>query len=594
MKAHEQRRRRARSAWTVRALCAAGVALGGLVLAAGTPRPPVFPAVDLGFEQLDAGELLLGELNCTACHAAEPAVAARLLPHPAPALSEVAGRIQPSYLRTWLLDPLSAKPGTPMPDVLRRLPLAERAAAATELTHFLASLPGATTPPAAPRSGPLPVQQGRVLYHQVGCVACHAPFEDAAAVFSTTRGAPTDPDALRYTLTRLRETSQPLPDLAAKYHPGALPGFLADPLKARPGGRMPSLKLTEAESRAIAAYLSQATAGTNRAPAEAAFVPDTALARRGQARFSDLGCAACHSLTVAGAPLVSRLRAAPLAHLDPVAPDGCLAPDPAGGGPRYVLSPAQREALGSAVANAGRGTTADSPARRVTLALAAFNCVACHSRDGLGGPGPSRWDYFTTQSEADLGDEGRIPPHLSAVGNKLRPGWLGQVLTNQGVVRPYLAVRMPQYGAANVARLVTEFSAADASSEERVPAPAADPEAGRALVGVGGYSCVTCHSFGPHPSLGISVMDMTQMAKRIEWDWFRRYLLDPASLRPGTRMPAFWPEGKATVPALLDGDTERQVAAIWAYLELGVGAAPPPGLLDNPARAKAGARSDYE
>jgi cytochrome c2 len=153
---------------------------------------------------------------------------------------------------------------------------------------------------------------------------------------------------------------------------------------------------------------------------------------------------------------------------------------------------------------------------------------------------------------------------------------------------------MPQYGAANVAHLVTNFRAADATSEGHATAPAADPEAGRALVGVGGYSCVTCHSFGPHPSLGISVMDMTEMAKRIEWDWFRRYLLDPASLRPGTRMPAFWPEGKATVPALLDGDTERQVAAIWAYLELGAGAAPPPGLLENANRAKSGARPDYE
>jgi hypothetical protein len=153
---------------------------------------------------------------------------------------------------------------------------------------------------------------------------------------------------------------------------------------------------------------------------------------------------------------------------------------------------------------------------------------------------------------------------------------------------------MPQYGATNVARLVTDFHAADATPELRAPAPAGEADAGRALVGVGGYSCVTCHRFGPHPSLGISVMDLTQMAKRIEWDWFRRYLLDPASLRPGTRMPSFWPEGKATVPALLDGDTERQVAAIWAYLQLGAEAAPPPGLLENAPRTEAGPRADYE
>jgi mono/diheme cytochrome c family protein len=217
--------------------------------------------------------------------------------------------------------------------------------------------------------------------------------------------------------------------------------------------------------------------------------------------------------------------------------------------------------------------------------MARFNCHACHTRDGEGGPSPSRSDYFTSLSELDLGDEGRLPPHLSDVGNKLRAEWLGQVLTNAGVVRPYMAVRMPQFGAVNTAALVQDFIAADlvaAASSNRPPA--GDPRAGAELVGLGGYSCVTCHSFGPHPSLGISVMDLTQMSKRLHWDWFQRYLRDPASLRPGTRMPAFWPEDQASVRHLLGGDTARQIASIWAYLSLGVDAPPPPGLLESLGR----------
>jgi hypothetical protein len=46
-------------------------------------------------------------------------------------------------------------------------------------------------------------------------------------------------------------------------------------------------------------------------------------------------------------------------------------------------------------------------------------------------------------------------------------------------------------------------------------------------------------------------------------------------------MPAFWPEGAATVTSILGGDTLRQIASIWSYLSLGVDAPPPPGLLDS-------------
>ncbi len=573
------------------------MALAGLIgtsVLAAPPRPPVFPALDIGVEGLATGEVLLGELNCTACHEAEPAPLARRQRKTAPLLGHVAARLNPDYVRAWLQDPLGTKPGTTMPDVLRRLPEGERTTAAEELTQFLWSLAGGTATAANAPAGAFQIQQGRVLYHQVGCVACHAPFEPAAAIFVQSGGGPTDPDAVRYVLNKLLETSVPLPDLAAKYQPGALATFLADPLAARPAGRMPSLRLTEAEARAIAAYLPTVTGATGRSAAEGPFVADPAKARRGRERFAQLGCAACHELGGDRPPIASQLQAKPLAALRADVRPGCLAPEPDPAVPRYVLSPVQREALRATLKDLPALSQPTTSAGRVVLALAQLDCYACHSRDGLGGPGPSRSDYFTALSESDLGDEGRIPPHLSGVGNKLRPDWLGQVLTNQVTVRPYMAVRMPQFGAANVAHLVTDFTAADALPTFEKSAPAGEAEAGRELVGLNGYGCINCHTFGPHPSLGISVMDMTQIAKQLNWDWFRRYLVDPASLRPGTRMPSFWPEGKASVRAILEGDTARQVAAIWAYLSQGVAAAPPPGLLENLQPRKPGAKTDYE
>jgi hypothetical protein len=67
----------------------------------------------------------------------------------------------------------------------------------------------------------------------------------------------------------------------------------------------------------------------------------------------------------------------------------------------------------------------------------------------------------------------------------------------------------------------------------------------------------------------------------LKWDWFRRYLLDPQSLRPGTRMPPFWPDGVATNKTVLGGDTEKQISAIWAYLARKNFTDLPPGLIQG-------------
>src|SRR6185295_20077762 len=93
-----------------------------------------------------------------------------------------------------------------------------------------------------------------------------------------------------------------------------------------------------------------------------------------------------------------------------------------------------------------------------------------------------------------------------------------------------------------------------------------DAKFGRNLVGTGGFACISCHTFGPHKSLGIPALDLTLTTRRLKKDWFHRYLLDPQSLRPGTRMPSFWPEGVAVNKDVLKGDTEAQIRALWLYL----------------------------
>ena len=686
-------------------------------------------------QETDGGELLLGELNCLACHQADAAVKARLSPRQSPhlGLGKTGLRLTPQYLRAFLTDPAAAKPGTTMPDLLHALTGPAKADAVDSLVHFLVS-PDSPAASNALSANPIQILQGRLLYHQVGCVACHAPQE--AAVTLNARSTPAEvrpsPGAAMPDQASLETSSVPFGNLAKKLTVQELARFLVNPLKVRPGGRMPSLNLSEAEATAIAMYLLreqsadgnglqkaskapgldyqyfegnfsdttklenakpktsgtvetfslkprkradnmgfrfsgfvnvpadgnylfytasddgsrlyldgklvvendgthgrtekkgaiQLTAGDHpisvayfNGGAEAALkvfyegpalpkqeIPAAALshktvpmvplqeehlivnpekANRGKELFASLGCADCHQ---AGNPAIaSILKPKPLAKLDLAAANNCLNMN-SQNAPAFHLSDAQRAALRSTLAAREQLAQPLAPREQAARTIAALNCLACHSRGGSGGPTPARAEYFTVVGEADLGDEGRIPPHLTRVGGKLRPEWLREVLLNKGAARPYMATRMPQFGEANVGALVNAFERADSEAKPETPTvPAAlhDANYGRKLVGTEGFSCISCHLFAQHKSLGIPAMDLTMMTRRLQKDWFHRYLLDPASLRPGTRMPGFWPDGKSSRQDILGGDADRQIDAIWAYLSRGKEGGLPPGLVQG-------------
>lgn len=176
------------------------------------------------------GELLLGELNCVACHANGPQ--SRVNPKGAPDLTEAGSRITPQYLRDYLSQPHQLKPGTTMPDLFHASAPEAKAGAVDFLVHFLVSQGGPITDPVGAGTKDL-VDQGRKLYETVGCVACHAPEKDRD----------------------FKTPSVPLGNLAEKSTLDALTGFLLDPLHVRPSGRMPSSNLTPAEAKAIAIFL---------------------------------------------------------------------------------------------------------------------------------------------------------------------------------------------------------------------------------------------------------------------------------------------------------------------------------------------------
>ncbi|MCG8650374.1 MAG: PA14 domain-containing protein, partial [Pirellulales bacterium] len=679
-------------------------------------RRPIVP----GYERLHGssadvagGRVLLGELNCTACHQAETALVKMIQPKQAPILDRVGTRVHPEWLVRYLANPHQVKPGTTMPDLMSGMTEAERQTAAIALTNFLV---GEDSILRSGKRGNTGV--GERLFHQSGCVACHLPKDGKKANSAT---------------------SIPLVGIDEKYSRGSLKTFLKDPLAVRPSGRMPHLNLGDEGATDVAQYLTGDTSAvfgdaadlpktpnmnyslyhgawqempdfdtlepiktgtsggldlgvrdqneqfgirfegflpiehagkysfrlssddgsilyidgkkiidndgvhahassegsitltpgahairvdyfemggeetlaldwagpgvksgridkvlkmsrdSSEVPAEPeplpedpdGFVFDPSKVELGRKLFSSLGCAACHQRQDGRSRIQSSLAAPPLADCD--VSKGCLSNHPAKTVPNFDLVDLQTESLAMAIR---AGAPRREPTADVELAhtMTALNCYACHVRDQVGGPESDRNALFVS-TIPEMGDEGRLPPPLDGVGDKLRKNWLHKVVTEGDKSRPYMQTFMPGFGQDNAGHLAKLFAGLDAITDAKITTMD-DPEqrivaTGRKMVGAKGLACVSCHTFGKFKTTGIQAIALDTMASRIREDWFHRYLPDPQKYRPGTRMPTGYPEGKSTVTDVYDGDQGKQLSAMWAFLEKGTAGGVPEGIVSG-------------
>lgn len=330
---------------------------------------------------------------------------------------------------------------------------------------------------------------------------------------------------------------------------------------------------------------------------QSSFVADPQLVKEGAALFTTVGCASCHqhddvvsklaSTTLAtGSQLTGTSQTAtstaakPLASVNGNSSTGCLTGTE--GAPIFQLSRQQVADLKAALADLQKSTqVALTKQQQIHSTLLTLNCYACHSRDHIGGA-PEELNHIFTGTVPEMGDEARIPPTLTNVGDKLQPTWMTNVLNEGAKNRPYMKTRMPRFGKKNVGDLVSQFETVDQRTE--IAAVKYDEPthrilaAGRHMVGDQALSCIKCHSFGKYKATGIQSLDMTTMTSRLRRDWFHRYLVDPQEYRKGTRMPAAWPRGKSILRDVLNRDTPQQIQAIWDYLDQGDKAAIPSGL----------------
>lgn len=673
-------------------------------------RRPKIP----GFERFHAtavdpragGALLVGELGCLNCHAGRKELQSLVDTKQAPILTDVSKRVQPDWMMKFISDPHGTKPGTTMPNLFSGWEEKDTNEAVLALTNFLA----ANGQPAYESHNLQAARKGEKLFHEVGCVACHAPRNGTKVS---------------------NATSVSLANLQEKYTVGSLAEFLKNPHGVRPSGRMPSLNLQKNEPAELAHYLAGGgesqlvpnvnykvyhgewqtlpdfdelkavssgqspgldltVAGRNdnfgivyeayylapkngeyrfwlgsddgsallvdgkelinvdgihphstkeakvslskgvhqvrveyfelagdeslaldvqppggsrqsaamlltlnedgtpverKKPTEQAngdqlvFYRDQNLVARGRELFSSLGCANCHQMKV-GKQALSGIKSVDFAKLQPA--KGCLAAasDEKSRVPDFEVSPAQRLAIASIIE--AKGLEANDAEEQIRQTMTRFNCYACHERGGVGGPEFDRNSLFIT-SQHEMGDEGRIPPPLNGVGDKLKENWLKQVLDQGANDRPYMLTRMPRFGNNNIGHLSGHFIQEDLLDEAKIAVfdePLHRIQAtGRELVGDQALACIKCHTFGPHQATGIQAISLTEMNKRVREDWFLRYLYEPAKYRPGTRMPTGFPNGQAAIRDIYDGDPNKQISAVWLYLKEGSKAGVPDGLI---------------
>lgn len=474
---------------------------------------------------LRRGQELFDESRCARCH---------VLPHTtsealdAPSLSDIGARLHGSWMVKWIESPRSIRADASMPRVFRNEADARDAAA------YLATLGGELQRVAF---APDDLTEGAHLFTGLGCIACH------------------------------NESAGSLDYVPMKWKPAALVDYLRDPHRNYASSPMPDFKLTEDESRRLAAYL----VGPD-AKADAPIKGDPA---RGRSLVRSSGCINCHTLDAEKSEL------API-RIGQKIDAGCLAGSDRA--PDFAFHGPDREAI-KAFLSQGLPRWQVSPIDRAQQQITKLNCVACHARDSAADTwsslGPQIGEIESKHPAREVlpmsGDQAR--PSLTWTGEKLRTDWVEKVIAGKLDYRPrpWLAARMPAFAPARAKHIAEGMSLEHGFSREDPAEPQVDQalaRIGQALSGRnGGFSCNNCHAIGSAPptsafeAQGVNFM-YTQ--ERMRPQFYMRWVMDPMRYEPGTRMPQYRDaQGTTAIRDTLGGDATQQFKAIWEYLRAG-------------------------
>ena len=513
------------------------------------------PALNLGLARRAARDLV-ADAMCVRCHALAntqngPSDGMPELQTTGPDLDGIGSRLRPRWIEQWLLDPKALRPQARMPRVLSTDAAEARQQAADLAAYLAGGLGDDPAPDPATATPAAEVADGRRLYTEIGCAACHE-----------------GPTALVF---RLQD----------KWQPSALAGYLLDPNRFDPWSRMPRMQLEADEAASVAAYLLATPPESGEAPPVRR--DSAGDAERGRRLADELRCRSCHSLPGGDPPAA----AAAIDGLAGRASTWTVSGDPDSSHPRYDLDSAQVAAIERFLADDVTPLSRAVPAEYAKRRIRSGGCLACHGRDGT----PPAWsppsgstlpssaedneqDDFATSTDDETGPD-QLPPDLTWTGEKLRSDWLADFLSGRTAdrPRPHLRVRMPAFGAR------ADLLAAGLHHQHGLPAAPVDVEPidpelaaiGRDLIRGDRLGCHSCHALGDDPALGgegsEETINFDLVRRRLRRGYFDRFLRDPQRILPGSKMPQFVDEdGYTALYDIFDGEAKRQFEAIWHFL----------------------------
>lgn len=536
------------------------------------------------------GRFLFEEHGCIQCHKSnQPSAQTQtLIERTGPSLTEIGKRAFPGWLDAWLADPQKLRPNSVMPKMFADTPTgqAERYAVVAYLTSL-----GGPMPEPKPVDGSQlrkSIGNGSKLYITAGCAACHGdnltgpPSKFVNDDLDAEDKPVFAPEDQFYSLGTANPTGYyRLGHVGSKFTADGLTKFLLDPHATNPHGRMPNMTLSGPEATDIARFLVRQKDDSVAfgMPPEPDAKPAEGWLAFGQKLVVSKGCVNCHAIEPGGKKVAATL-AVPLQA--PAQSGGCLAEKAnVAQVPVFTLNVHQKAALVAFLQSGFDGIGSNAPAYQTRRAIKRWNCLNCHNRDGEGGLDPALSDMMKKLENAQNADDVQ-PPRLTGAGRKLRTPWLEQVLTKAGRARPWMTLRMPQYGSRNVDFLTHGLPKLEGNlTDETIGKVAFTPAtiaAGRELAGKGGFGCVACHDISGVRGGGTRGPDLATINQRVRHDWYVRWMHQPQRLVPGTKMPQNFINGRSQIDRFFQGEANPQIEALWAYFALGPGLPLPPGM----------------
>ncbi|MBI4593798.1 MAG: c-type cytochrome [Candidatus Rokubacteria bacterium] len=198
------------------------------------------------------------------------------------------------------------------------------------------------------------------------------------------------------------------------------------------------------------------------------------------------------------------------------------------------------------------------------LLIQKLGCPVCHDIPG---------HTTTVRQEA---------PDLTYEGDRVKPEWLFEFLRSPVTIRPGVAARMPNFRLTDTEALALTEALGSFKDRKAPPLPPGQryqgtlsPVARAAAVKLltkDYFDCFNCHWDGDKKPGGKPeewAPDLGRVANRLNPDWIVRWLIDPAKIVPGTKMPAFFPDDKSGPDDILGGDETAQILTLRDYLMAG-------------------------